>query len=115
MKIGNTNIGVAVISSLIKARDFIKNLPQRKDLHLIEIMACPGGCVNGGGQPIKADAKDIKARIKSIYEIDSKELIKVAHKNPQIIELYSKYYDKLSEEEKQKILFTNYSKRDVLL
>ncbi|MCK5822746.1 MAG: [FeFe] hydrogenase, group A [Bacteroidales bacterium] len=115
IKIGKTNVGIAVISSMSKAGDFIKTLPKRKDLHLIEIMACPCGCVNGGGQPIKADTKDIKSRIKSIYDIDRKELIKVAHKNPQVIELYSKHLDNLSEEEKQKVLFTNYSKRDVLL
>ncbi|RLD64580.1 MAG: ferredoxin [Bacteroidetes bacterium] len=115
IKIGKTNVGIAVISSMSKAGDFIKTLPKRKDLHLIEIMACPYGCVNGGGQPIKADTKNIKSRIKSIYDIDSKELIKVAHKNPQIIELYSNYLDNLTEEEKQKIIYTHYSKRDVLL
>ncbi|MBE9466858.1 MAG: (2Fe-2S)-binding protein [Bacteroidetes bacterium] len=115
IKIGKINFGIVVISSMIKARDFIKTLPQRNDIHFIEIMACPCGCVNGGGQTLNADTKDIKSRAKSIYEIDSKELIKVAHKNSQMIELYSNYLDKLSEKEKQKTLFTNYSKRDVLL
>ena len=115
IKIGEKTIGIAVVSSLITARCFIKKLPQLKDLHLIEIMACPGGCVNGGGQPLKADRKDVKLRKKSIYEIDNKELIKVAHKNPQIIELYNKHLEKLQKEEKQEILFTNYCKRDVPL
>ncbi len=56
-------------------------------------MACPGGCINGGGQKIGASDKDIKTRSKVLYEMDEKENIRVAHKNPIVHELYQKYFD----------------------
>ena len=59
-------------------------------IHFIEVMACPGGCIAGGGQRIGADEEAIRARMKSLYDIDERETIKVSHKNPEIIELYAR-------------------------
>lgn len=92
LKAGKYQIGVACVSGMSSARKLLDEISNgRRDLHFVEVMACPGGCINGGGQPIGAGEKEIKARAKGLYETDDKENIRVAHKNPQIIELYEKH------------------------
>ena len=78
-------------------------------------MACPGGCINGGGQHIGADDNAIRARMKTLYDIDDKELIKMSHLNPQIIELYDKFLGEPGGHMSHELLHTNYSAREVLL
>jgi iron only hydrogenase large subunit-like protein len=100
----------------MKAKKLIEEIKNgRNDLHFVEIMACEGGCINGGGQPIGTSEKDIKARQKTLYESDDKETIRVAHKNPQIIELYQKHLVNPLSESSYPLLHTTYCKRDVLL
>ena len=86
----------------------------RKDIHFVEVMACSGGCVNGGGQPIPARKEDIKARTRAIYDVDDKESIKFAHKNPQLNELYKNYLGTPCDENCTTILHTSFNKREVL-
>jgi NADP-reducing hydrogenase subunit HndD len=78
-------------------------------------MACPGGCVGGGGQPIKLDDEAIKNRINTLYDIDENESIKVSHKNPDVIKLYTEVLGKPLSEKSHHLLHTQYQKRDVLL
>lgn len=78
-------------------------------------MACPGGCVNGGGQPIHHEENKHKNRIKAIYDFDNKDMIKVAHKNPQILQAYDKYYEKPGSEKCKQELYTRYSMKEVML
>jgi len=78
-------------------------------------MACPGGCVNGGGQPIMQGDSYIRNRTKALYEQDNKDIIKVAHKNPQIIEAYDKYYEKPGSEKCINELYTKFEEKQVLL
>ncbi len=109
-------LGVAVVSGLKEAETLLKEIEAgRNDLHFIEIMACPGGCIGGGGQPIGTDDKALKARMKALYDIDEKETIKVSHKNPSIIELYEQFLEKPLSEKSHHLLHTHYAKRDVLL
>jgi len=115
INIDNLEIGVAVVSGLKNARKLLAQIKQgRKDLHFIEIMACPGGCIGGGGQPINKDENAIKLRMKSIYNIDERESIKVSHKNPDIIELYREFLGKPLGEKSHHLLHTSYEKREVL-
>ncbi len=81
----------------------------------VEVMACPGGCVSGGGQPFAVEGKDVRLRAKSIYETDESESIKCAHKNPQVLNLYSGYLGDPGGDLARKLLHTTYAKRDVLL
>ncbi len=117
MEIGDLEIGVAVVSGLANARlllDEIRN--GRDDLHFVEVMSCPGGCIAGGGQRIGAGIESIKARMKSIYEIDEKESIKVSHRNPEVQELYDHYLGEPLSHASHELLHTSYLKReDVLL
>jgi ferredoxin len=92
LKIGKTKYKFLVISGLSNAIPVIEEIRAGNcDYDFIEIMACPGGCINGGGQPIGADEHTIKARMKALYSIDEKEIIRVSHKNPRLIELYKDF------------------------
>ena len=116
IKIGKQEIGFAVVSGLKNANKLIEEIREGKSkVHFVEIMACPGGCVNGGGQPFCDDEKIIKNRSKVIYDLDEKEAIKVAHKNSGLINLYNDFIGEPLGEKATKLLHTKYSKRDVLL
>ena len=86
------------------------------DYQFIEIMACPGGCVNGGGQPfVPASVKnftDIRAiRAKALYSEDEAMTIRKSHQNPAIIELYKEYLGEPGSEKAHHILHTSYVAR----
>jgi iron-only hydrogenase group A len=115
IQIGGTTLGVAVTSGLKNAKDLLAEVKEgRNDLHFIEIMACPGGCIGGGGQPINSDENALKARMRSIYSIDERESIKVSHKNPEIIDLYKEFLGRPLDEISHHLLHTTYEERDVL-
>jgi iron-only hydrogenase group A len=116
IQINDLKISVAVVNGLANARKLIESIKNgEKSYHFIEVMACPGGCINGGGQHIGASEESIKSRMKSLYDIDDKETIKVSHKNPEIIELYAKFLEKPLGHMSHELLHTHYCKRDVLL
>ena len=94
MEAGKYKVKTAVVSGMSQVQKLLKEIEAgKKNLNFIEVMACPGGCINGGGQKIGASDKDIKTRSKVLYEMDEKENIRVAHKNPIVHELYQKYFD----------------------
>lgn len=114
VNIDGSNYGFAIVCGLSNVKPLLEELKAgRNDLHFIEVMACPNGCVGGGGQPIGADDKDIKARGKAIYETNEKEMIKVAHKNPQLAELYAKHLGSPGSEKCKHLLHTHYLKREI--
>jgi len=116
IQIGDLKVGVAVVSGLENAKVLLDELRNgRDDIHFIEVMACPGGCIAGGGQHIGADEDAIMARMKSLYEIDERSSIKVSHKNPEVIELYDKFLGEPLSHKSHKLLHTSYQKRDVPL
>jgi NADP-reducing hydrogenase subunit HndD len=111
-------IRVAVASGLANAKKLLKKVENKEAVyHFIEIMACPGGCINGGGQPIvKASVRNYvdikKERLKSLYEEDKKLPNRLAHKNPDIIKLYEEFLKKPGSEIAHHLLHTSYSKKD---
>lgn len=115
ININGLELGVAVTSGLQNAKELLAQIKNgRSDIHFIEIMACPGGCIGGGGQPINTDENALIARMKSIYNIDEKESIKVSHKNPEIRDLYRDFLGKPLGEKSHHLLHTTYEERDVL-
>ncbi len=115
LKVADKEINFVAVSDMINAEKLISEIKSGKsDFQFVEVMACPGGCVNGGGQPIPARKEDIKARIKCIYDVDDKESIKFAHKNPQLNEIYKSFQDNEEENSLQK-LHTAFNEREVLL
>ena len=116
IKIGKQEIGIAVVNGLKTANKLLAEIREGKsNIHFIEIMACPAGCINGGGQPFNNDEKILKARSKNIYDLDEKEAISVAHKNSKVNSLYEEFLGEPLSEKCVKLIHTKYSKRDVLL
>nr|MCR5468660.1 [FeFe] hydrogenase, group A [Lachnospiraceae bacterium] len=95
--VAGLNVKVAVASGLKNAKELLKKVQSGEaDYQFIEIMGCPGGCVNGGGQPRQPgyvrNTVDIRAkRAEVLYSLDAKNTIRKSHENPAIKELYSTY------------------------
>ncbi|MCF8296195.1 MAG: [FeFe] hydrogenase, group A [Saprospiraceae bacterium] len=116
IKIGELELGVAVVNGLANAKKLLDEIKNgRNDIHFIEVMACPGGCIGGGGQHIGATEEDLKARMMSLYKIDENGTVKVSHKNSEVIELYNNFLGKPASHKCHELLHTHYGQRDVLL
>ena len=114
VKIGELEVGAAVVSGLGNARALMEQLRAgRKDLHFIEVMTCPGGCINGGGQPIGANIDSVRARMQALYRIDRDETLRVSHRNQWITRLYDEFLGQPLGETSHRLLHTHYSRRDV--
>lgn len=116
VQLGDLTIGVAVVSGLNNARKILEQIRKgRNDLHFVEVMSCPGGCIAGGGQPINSDSGLIKSRMKTLYNIDKNESVRASYANPYIKKLYDEYLCHPSSQKSHKLLHTSYSKREVLV
>ena len=115
--VAGKKVNVAVASGLSNAKkvlDAVKN--GVKDYHFIEIMCCPGGFVNGGGQPIQPASvrQDIDlraARAKALYSQDAEMPMRKSHENPAVKELYDTYLEKPGSHKAHRILHTSYVRR----
>lgn len=115
VNINGVEIGVAVVSGLSNAANLLDQIRAgRTDLHFIEVMTCPGGCIAGGGQPLNANTDAVIARMKSLYKIDKSEPIRVSHKNESIQKLYKDFLGKPLGHKSHELLHTKYSKRQVV-
>ncbi len=115
IKVGDLTLGVAVVSGLGNAKKILEQLKNgRKDLHFIEVMTCPGGCIAGGGQPIDSDTDKISARMKTLYQIDKTEKIRTSHENAAVKELYDDFLGEPLGHLSHKLLHTNFKERKVL-
>jgi len=114
LNINGLDVGVAVTSSLGNARKLLDQVRAgRKDLHFIEIMTCPGGCVAGGGQPIGTNIEKIKARSQALYTIDSTEKVRMSHENESIQRLYREFLGEPLSHKSHELLHTHYHKREM--
>ena len=104
---------VAVAHSLGTARKLMNELRAGKSpYHAIEVMACPGGCIGGGGQPLHhGDSARIKARAKALYSEDTEKNFRKSHENPYIISLYEEFLGKPMSEKAHHLLHTCYFNR----
>jgi NADH-quinone oxidoreductase subunit G/NADP-reducing hydrogenase subunit HndD len=114
--IDGLEVGAAVVSGLGNARRILDQIRGgRKDLHFVEIMTCPGGCINGGGQPLGMDMKGVVARMKALYRIDAEETLRTSHSNPWVKRLYDEFLGKPLGEQSHHLLHTHYHHREVVL
>ncbi len=115
IQIGDIELGVAVVNGMANAKILLDEIKEgRDDIHFIEIMACPGGCIGGGGQHIGTSDEELAARMKALYTIDESETLKVSHKNPEIIELYDNFLGEPLGHNSHELLHTHYKARDVM-
>lgn len=119
LDLNGTKVKVGVAHTLANARKMLEDIKNGKsDYHFIEIMTCPGGCVNGGGQPIVSSevinsGVDVKAlRAAAIYKADKKSKLRKCHENPVIKTLYSDYFVKPNSHKAHEVLHTSYRKRE---
>ena len=117
VKMGGMDVNVAIAHGLGNARKLLDSIKSgEKTYHFIEVMACPGGCVTGGGQPI-CDAKtwmnvDVKAeRAKALYAEDKNATVRQSHKNPDMDILYKEYFEKPGSHKAHELLHTHYTAR----
>ncbi len=113
IKIGERILNVAVAATAANAEKLIQEIKKNKNAYdYIEVMACPGGCIGGGGQPIPSTLRIVKKRIEALYGIDSRMKIRKAHLNPVVKDFFDNYINRLPEVERQKILKTTYSRKN---
>lgn len=117
--VAGTKVRVAVASSTGKARELLdKVVAGEEEYEFIEIMGCPGGCVNGGGQPIVParirNFVDIRAeRAKALYELDANAPLRKSHENESIKKVYEEFFEKPGSHKAHEILHTSYVRRSV--
>lgn len=106
------NIGIA--HGLSNARKLLEEIREGKSMfHAIEIMACPGGCIDGGGQPLHhGNSEVIKARWEAIYKADKNLPIRKSHENPSIKKIYEEFLGEPCGHKAHHLLHTHYFDRD---
>ena len=115
VEVAGTRLGVAVVSGLASARAVLEEIKAgRGDLHFVEVMTCPGGCAGGGGQPIGMDHAAVKQRIKTLYDIDGSETVRVSHANTHVQRLYAEFLGEPLSHKSHELLHTRYEPREVL-
>ncbi len=116
--LGGKTVKVAVASGLGSARNVIQAIKSgEKDYTFVEIMACPGGCINGGGQPYVHDEVrnniDLKAvRAQALYDYDKDSRLRASHDNPAVEILYKEYFGSPNSHKAHELLHTSYGKRE---
>lgn len=116
-KVGDLDVKVAVASGTKNAKEIMEKIKKGEgDYLFVEIMGCPGGCINGGGQPIQHAVVhnfiDLKARrAQVLYEADKANKKRMSHENSAIKELYDTYLEKPGSHKAHEILHTSYTPR----
>ena len=111
LDIKGTKVVVRVVSTLLEAEKAIKEIKNgTANFQLLEVMACPGGCVNGGGQPTScSNAKVKEERAAGLYTEDKNLPVRRSHENPDIIKLYENDLEKAGSHKAHELLHTTYS------
>lgn len=115
--VGGLNLKVAIANSTGAAKQLIKKIQSGEaTYHFVEVMACPGGCVNGGGQPIvdastRMDVDPRVARAAGLYAEDEAKTIRKSHENPDIIKVYEDFLGKPGSHKAHELLHTTYVAR----
>jgi NADH-quinone oxidoreductase subunit G/NADP-reducing hydrogenase subunit HndD len=116
LNIAGTKLRIAVVSGLGNAHRLLQEVRAgRKDLHFIEVMTCPGGCIAGGGQPFGTDTSAARARMQALYKIDRDAAVRTSHGNKEVQRLYAEFLGEPLGEKSHELLHTKYAKREVML
>lgn len=119
VKIGELTLQVAVVYGTANARVFLRRMQESgKQYHFVEVMACPGGCIGGGGQPkdLMKNADEVrKSRIAALYRRDGSMTLRTSHENPEIKEVYEAFYGQPLSPLAERMLHTTYQDRSELI
>jgi iron-only hydrogenase group A len=112
VNINGTEINIAVVNGIGNVRQVIDEIKEnRSKYHFIEVMACPGGCINGGGQPIHQIPEKLIKRMKALYQIDLEMKSRRSYENESIKALYKEYFIEPNSHKAHDILHTDYVNR----
>ncbi|PXV87717.1 NAD(P)-dependent iron-only hydrogenase catalytic subunit [Lachnotalea glycerini] len=114
IQIKDMQVKAAIASGLGNARKLLEKIRSGEaDYQIIEIMACPGGCIDGGGQPyLHGHYEKLEKRANALYQEDRNKPLRKSHQNPAIIQLYDEFLDKPNSEIAHKLLHTHYTCRE---
>ena len=119
IEIAGKKLNVAVANGLNNAKTILEKAKSgKKKYHLIELMACPGGCIGGGGQPYPSeghyvlDPEVVKKRAKALYTIDEAKTVRKSHENQYILKLYEDYLGEVGGHKAHELLHTTYTPRE---
>ena len=116
IKINGLDVNVAVVNGIGNVRPVLEQIKNGTcKYHFIEVMACPGGCINGGGQPIHQKPEKVRKRISVLYEIDSKMKKRRSHENESVMRLYKEYFVEPNSHKAHEFLHTSYTDRKRIL
>lgn len=108
IKIGDITLKTAIVSGLGNARKLMEKLKNGETYDFVEVMACPGGCAGGGGQPISEGRELAGDRGHKLYQIDKSRPLRFSHENPSVQTLYREYLEKPLSKKAHKLLHTDH-------
>jgi iron-only hydrogenase group A len=116
VSINGLDVNVAVVNGIGNVKKVLDDVQNgTSKYHFIEVMTCPGGCINGGGQPIHQKAEKIQKRMKALYQIDSKMKLRRSHENESVKTLYKEFFGEPNSHKAHEILHTEYFDRKVVI
>ena len=117
ISLGETRLNVAVVHGLSHARKIMEEIKagNPRNFHAIEVMACPGGCIGGAGQPYHhGDVSILKKRQAALYTEDQGKVLRKSHENPFVQEVYNQYFKEPLSQKAHELLHTHYHKKERL-
>ena len=112
VELAGTTLRVAAVSDLKNAGAVLEQIRTGSaPYQFVEIMCCPGGCINGGGQPLPRSREILQARANAIYEIDREKPARRSHQNTGVQKLYEEFLEKPHSEAAHRLLHTHYTGR----
>ncbi|PIT84784.1 ferredoxin [Candidatus Micrarchaeota archaeon CG10_big_fil_rev_8_21_14_0_10_45_29] len=112
VQLGGKTLNLAIAHGLKNSKKLLEDIKNKKSkYHFIEIMACPGGCVGGGGQPIPTNVQIVKKRKLALYHQDAILPLRKPQENPQIISLYKEFLGEPGSKKAHELLHTTYGER----
>lgn len=115
LRIGERTLNVCAVSGLANAGRLLDQIrADQHNLHFVEVMTCPGGCIAGGGQPLGHNREAIRGRMQALYNIDRDAPLRTAHGNQSVQRLYAEYLGQPLSERSHRLLHTHYRVRNVV-
>lgn len=116
VKVGDLDLHIAVVNGVGNVAPILEQVENGTCKYdFIEVMACPGGCINGGGQPIHNKPEKVQKRIKVLYEIDNEMVCRKSHENEAVKTIYKEFFIAPNSHKAHEILHTSYTDRKQLL
>jgi len=106
------SVRAAVVSGGANIQKFLEKIKNKElEFDFIEMMMCPGGCINGGGQPKSADPEIVAKKMQRMYTMDDQAKLRLCHENPEIIDVYKNFLGEPNSHLAHELLHTHYNDR----